>query len=516
MTNKRLLVGFASGILFLLMLYLVFSYSFLLIEVSDSQEGNISYRINRSGDLKQDYENTGSKTIKKFVKRGSYEIVVRQGDKSYYSVTDSERFLRTKKVKSSLTAEKEREFVGDNPLGCIYLVVERMLSNECGDSIANTQVHVPATSSQPTSPQKARTPLSGFVEGAANTEEGVVVLVKNPASSREEGAPHTTYLLQDDGNTIEGIAMNELSSDGLYAIKPYKKGFIVYRENHNDVYYYKNRTSKPELISLPSPKPDTLGLRTVHVLNDSLLAVYSTTELEASSDIISAEGIEAHSIESELDMKKAKSVAILLTNDQSRSYSFNVPPSALILCDEEKLCSLHDGALDVYSLSGKKPKQLFELSGITDIEVSTNGVLLVHSEGIVRLDLDRRSGSFEYTFGDYVFCGIKNIQTDYLVCVENSIGGSSVLKLDPSRNNTTNIDKKIHKLLGLEEVAGVSVYGNFVHVSPNLGDLVYRQDIGGFDYDPTTRKNINELIYKKIDELGIDRNVYKVINALDY
>lgn len=512
-TRTRLILLAVLAIIILVLVW-CFTHSFVEITVNNSVNGDLNYRLLDQSNLRTAETTSSSKTIKKLVRRGSHEVLVRQGETSYFAVVKSNGFLSTSRVSAELSVEKARSFIGNNPGSCMYIVAGVLLSQACGDSVDRLQTHVPATASLPTFTKKAATPFSGFVEGVANTSEGSIILIKSPDVDEDEGAPHTAYLLNAIGATTNGVALADLEENKVYNLVNYKDGFIVYAPDSSRAYYYTSRAAAPSIISLNQPKTTGLKLNSLNTKDETIVMAYSNDTRRELSNTSDPEGEEIHS-ETVDAPSKIKSEVVLQNDGQAKHFVFETEPARIRYCAENKICTLDEGVLGIYDVSSDKQKLEFRVTGVTSIENSPSGLLVVREEGVMRLDLDKHQGMIEYTLGDYRYCGIRPEGTTYIVCVANNDNLRSAILVNPNQNDTDNIDKKIQELAKLGEIKELSIYGNFIYVSPELGDLKYIEASGGFGYDPALISSANTKINQEIERLGIDRNKYTVVNSFN-
>mgnify|MGYP007022268094 CR=1 FL=1 len=131
------------------------------------------------------------------------------------------------------------------------------------------------------------------------------------------------------------------------------------------------------------------------------------------------------------------------------------------------------------------------------------------------LDAKGRSGFVDYSFHPYKECGGQSQAKNYLLCVIGPTNQKYALFLDRSANNKDDIDKKIAQIAQLPEIDNVSVYKNFIYLSPNMGPATYRDDINGYGYDANVQIQISRNINRAIDRIGVDRSSYQIINSFE-
>ncbi|OGL36728.1 hypothetical protein A3F38_02320 [Candidatus Saccharibacteria bacterium RIFCSPHIGHO2_12_FULL_48_21] len=473
--------------------YWLFSHSRLEITInSGSQNTNYSYQLYNQGNGKTESIKTSSKTLSKIVGKGTYEILVTSDETSYVAVVKVSGFLRTTKIHGDLRPEQTRHFVGNEPKDCTNYIQSVLISYNCGDLYSNIQTHQPADASQPTYTQKnTATGLSGYVEGIINSAESDLVLIKTiPTSEEQPDDGHILYRIDKEMRLTDPVSLTSLSSEKVYSISQYKNGFVVFELTAPQAIYYPSARSNPTELKLEQPTDNSLYPVAMSVYGDSLLSVYSNKPSDRNN-------------RSE----------IVVYSSQATSSHHHLKGSlttSTVLCGTKVLCTLTNNRLDVFSLKTEKPQLLFNLFGVTDVDNFASETRVITSKGVVKLDVDSRSGFYEYSFGDYSYNNISGDSTGYTLSINNSKQQKVAVRIDKARVNTDSIDKKVSELQGMAEVLFVSVYGNYIYISANLGDLVYDSVTGSYVYNGVIKKAVANKINAEIDKLGIDRKVYTI------
>ena len=235
--NRRLLLRFTIICLLLMATigtaYWVQGHGF--IEVDPSSDTDTSYTLLNQKTNASTTVFTKSGIFKKIVAKGTYEIIVGAGDSNYFGMATTKGFMQSTKVKSSLTQESVRRFVGNNPAECMGYTGSALVSYGCNSDYSHLTTHVPATAVTPTYAsvdQKSGT--RGSVEGIVQTTEGTIVLI-NVLKTPQNYAFHGVYRLDGGarGPAIPTLLSRplDLIPDTSYTIKAYKTGFIVYDSN---------------------------------------------------------------------------------------------------------------------------------------------------------------------------------------------------------------------------------------------------------------------------------------------
>lgn len=509
---KRKLVAVIAVSVLLFVFLLLRSYAFISVSSDGMPAGeNATYTILNQKD-KKSTEIKGRSSFRRLVLRGSYEITARKDGKSYFGVIGTGGFLRTTKVNAKLVGEKARGFVGNSPDACMYKVSGVLMSMVCTDKLENLKIHMPSTANSPTFTKKIQSTVEGYVEGVATTKEGTIVLL----NSAKKLTVHTAYLLTGDGQLSGGTILTDLTAE-YYSLAKYKDGFIAYDDKGRDIFYYTSINAKPTKISTDGIS-DSSSLYSIDTQGDFVLLAYTNTN-NREEVTINPEGIQTETEQASKTFARSKkteekSEVLIYSNGRFRRFDFNTAPTRIRLCGSNKLCLLDDkGTLEIYETAGTKPKYLYSLLGVTDIENIDLGLLVFRKEGVFLFDTASRSGSLNYgSDSSYSFCGIQATDNNYILCLVNKRGDRVALQIDQSKTDQDNIDKKVAQLLQLPGVKNVSVYDKSIFISPDLGELVYDESIKSFNYDPATKKAINDGINSKLVELGIDKSVYRVVN----
>ena len=496
---KRRLTLLGVALLVLVVSMWLLSHSSIEVTISGSPNVSATYSFidQTSGKTTVEIKSSSSR-IKKTVRKGSYQVVVQRGNSSFSSFIQTKRFLGKTTVFADLQTEKSRKFAGDNPQACMNLVDNTLISYICDYIYANIKVHLPATASSPTftlpNPDKT---IFGNIEGIVTTAEGTIALVNNHVS---ENSAHTIYKLSATPNLSSKVVsiLGDLNQEKTYSMKPYKTGFLVYDDSLEEIFYYSSASAKPERVAITRPEDTALKPNSLSISENTIVLTFSNS--------LGGDDIGQGAEQPEL------AVAIY-ESPQTNQFTFKGEFADVRACGNKQLCLLKNKTVDIYDISQKKPRKLFSVPGVNSIESAGQDLLAINDLGIFQIDLGKRSGYMQYDFGDYHYCGLQRQADNYLVCVRDEKGDSVALYVDRTTSDTDSIDKKIVELAKLSEIKKISAQGKYIFISPDLGKLVYNDSLQIFDYDPTTKKSVNDAINQKINSLGIDRNIYTIINT---
>lgn len=501
--RKYALLGLGAIVLLWLLIF-VATHSFVVVHIDD-QPGTSDAHISltdSSGTVNK--TETRQQSVRKFVSRGSYQLIVQTDKGSSFNIVSAGGFLRTTNVTTSLVPESFRKFVGANPGPCMFYPANQLFSGECDEATA-LQEHMPATADSPSYVQDVPgNQLYGQATNIVTTRSGSLIRLYNT------GDDEATYVLNQLRPDLSIAATKEIQvpADDEFRITPYKDGVLVYNTNLTQFEYYASIDAKPEKISLESAQDKKLNPLQIGASSDGLALIYTETEhREASGD----ENMDENE---KPTPQKGKTEVVVFRNDKEQEhFSFgNIYKNGRV-CGESKLCLLDNTGMTVFDISGSKAKKAYAVSGVTELHESFNGLLAFTAAGVLDLDINTDSGHYSYTFGGFTNCGLfAPAPHGYLVCVADPKGNRSALYIDQTAANSDSIDKQVLTLAKVDGVSSASAYGNIVYVVPDYGELVYDPNTNLNIFDPARSAKINQAISSAIASSGIDRKVYQVYN----
>ncbi len=495
--RRKILIGLI-GIILLYLFFWLSGHSYVEISVpTQNSNKEITYKLLNQASQKSQETKTSSSSIKKLIPRGNYEVWVSGEGGSYFSITKTGRFLATTSVNAKLQPEKSRQFVGDNPGPCMFYLEGRLVSYACGDLSTNLNIHMPANASQPTYVLKNQHAdlAYGSVQGTVQTREGTLALVQPPADN-ETGDGYSLYRLNGSLVASNRVGLAALDKSKPYNITAYKDSFLVFDENLGQVLYYSSSTAKPAVVKVDKPSDQSLVLLDTKTKDTFVVTTYGN--------------------KNEAKKQKQKAEVVLSDGTTSKHFSFSKNYFSATVCGTNKLCALASKNLDVYDIAGQKPALLYSLTNVATNMVNTDtGLLLINAQAVLNFNVDEREGFAEYTFGGYTFNNIVTLggNNGYVLSLTNNKGRRVALLINQGSADSGAIDKKVLELEKLSEVSSLSIYENYIFISPNVSSLVYNNALKAFDYDPVQKKAANDKINQKIKELGIDTNKYIIVNT---
>lgn len=493
-SHKRILVV----VLTICVLLLVASrYGTISVEVIGAGDGELTYQFSKQGAGGEGKATPGKGKISRLVTSGHYEIQVSQNNTSGFVVSRAKGFFRKTTVKLSLRPELDRRFVGDNPDPCAYYDGNLLYSYNCGGLFSKLKVHVPASPNQPTYTITNSGGVDGNIEGLIKTSEGNLLLMKR--SSEEESSAQVAYLVSPTLGLDTGVVLTGLDPETTYSLKPYREGFVVYSQDFEQIYYYPSRIASPETIAISRPKDSEQLPVTLSTDGNKLVFTFSNNTQGETGN------------QDALRSKGSKSEVMVYENAQTKQFSFKKELVNAVPCGEDKLCTLGNKELQVFNISGKQARQLYSIERVSEIAKEAEGLLVAREKELIHIDTNTRSGYRQYSYGDLQFCGLSPRSGGKIVCLISNGQKKVALNVENTPNISSDIDKKLSQLLDIEGVDDVSIYGNIIYISPNLGNLVFNSSTGYYDYDPARIAFVNEQINKALTGLGIDRSKYLVI-----
>jgi hypothetical protein len=494
-TAKKRITYTGLILVVVLVFYWIYSHSYIEVSVKSGSTGSLSYELKNQRNDKPSVAQSGTGNIKKLVAKGNYEVLVRQGEKSYFAVVKTKGFLGTTHVAASLKAEKSRKFVGNNPEPCMSYTENVLISYVCGDYYGNAKIHIPATNAQPTYSENPQNPTaSGRLEGIVQIGADNFAAIYG---SIEEDAPaaHQIYKITSGFKLEDRVVLTDLDPAKSYSVRNTAKGFVAYDDAYSKVLYYSSPKAKPEALRLEAPADKSLSPQAFDAQANDYLTLYSP--LNAATT------------------KKSNSEVIITKEGQSNHFKFNKKYSKGIFCASQRVCLISSEGLDVYDISSKKASLKFSVTGAIDVMNGGGGLLAVRNNEVINIDSNDQTGFIEYSFGDFRFNAISYQGSSYVLSLTDNKDRKIALLISQAADDSGSIDKKIEQLQKMSQVSLVSIYDKYIYISPNAGPLTYISSINGYGYDPTLVKTTKNMINLEVDKLGIDKSVYTVINTLE-
>jgi hypothetical protein len=485
----------------------VFTHSFISVVVQGNPAGSYLLVNQFSG-----AETTGtfeSGSFNKFVRRGSYEVLVKTSLGSSYQVTSTKSFLRTTNLTSKVSPENERTFIGDEPQSCVYYINERLLSYPCDGSVSELSIHTEATPTLPTLIKNGTSPLPSKISGTYITKAATFVLLKAPAITEDVGPPYGLYQLENNGLLTSRREFTNLNANKDYRLEQFRKGFLIYSTDASDLefWYYSSLSAKPIAITVDSQNDQTLKPYLIKILNQSSINILYSNNTENETAPVS-------------DPSNKNIQTVLMTNENGKTQKTEfkaIIPSDITFCGKDLICLLSDNRISVYkNFVGEPSRKTHVFTDVRRMNMIEDKLIIVKSGHVLSVDANTTKGHIQYDLVGYDGCGVSFLEGDnrYVICVSALNKDKSALLINPAKENKDDIDKKVIGLLQLDEVDDLSIYGKYIFISPRAGEFRFNPKTRSFEPDPTKLRLANSVIKDKIDTLKIDRKKYRIINFL--
>lgn len=484
MNNIRLKLISSLLVLFLLgCTYWAFNTSFITINVNGSATP-YTYLFYNQSTRKTATVKSDSPNIKKRLSSGNYEILIKHGNTSYFTVAKTGRFFSSLSVEAKLTSENLREFVGDNPGQCMKYIGGRLISYDCNAAYSDLRIHIPASKDVPTYVlTNSKTDIQGYVNGIVSTSNGEYVLVFS-TGSLEAKPGYYLYKIRADLSWSEKTSLPQLDSSKSYSIKPFNQGFLIYDSGFNNFYYYASAKSKPVTIDIGAPRGKDYKPASVDISTDSILAAYSGKS----------------------------STEILVWNNTTTSYTVSDMANKVVFCGNQMICAVsNQGIMSVYKVIGSKLRGQYRVYDVKDVFNSGNGFLVARDDDVLSLDTANRSGYESYSLNEYKFNNIDFENGYYVLSLTNNKGRKVAIRVGQTLSDSDSIDKKILGIQKLSEVQAVSIYKNDIFITPELGPAHFDASVGYYRPDSAVERSATTIINNEVVKLGINRNIYSVV-----
>jgi len=477
-------------------LYWVSQMSFITIEASGGKDGMYEYVLT---DQKSNKTQTvsGGASIKRLVKRGNFEIMARQDEMNGFKIVRSGGFFGTTSVVLPMQKERERTFVGNNPASCFQLISGKLYSYNCGGDFGAINQHVPATATQATYTQMvASNNERGLIEGMAQTKEGTVALVQLSVGDEGEEAKdaqvsHILYVLRDNLKVTRRIPVGELNENMTYGLL-YSEGSLVFMpQGEGDSFQLANLSGKASKMTQPAPKSKGLILLTSDAKDNKTVFLYGkqpTNNTKPGSEII---------------VSSPETVHFSSKNDYQK----------VSFCSEY-ICAVDSTGLSVFAIDSGELKKTLHINNVVSVLSLGQEVVAVRKGDSLRIDLKNGEGFAEYRYGSYSLNDAEKTADGYVLTLTNENGKKIALAINPATADTSNeLDKKITALAESQALNDVSVYRSYIYLSPNYGALVPNAT-GELDYDPATKRQVNNDIQQELTKLSLPPQGYTITNFL--
>lgn len=499
MTRRRTWI-IASAVLFmLLLLNWLYNTSYIEIRVTNAGSQTVSYELlNQASNKRVSFESKGG-PVKKRVSRGNYEVFAKLDGSSYFHVTKTKAFLRPTTIEASLTKERDRQFVGNNPEGCSFYDQTVAFSYACNGTLGELMIHTPATEQMPTATENVSSDMANLDIGGIIALDGKRYVYAQGSTDLESDIQEPiVFELSNTGELINRADLEDANAEQQHKISRYRDGFLVYGADASGLKYYRKPGAKPEKITVARPDKKNIEPFSISTSGDTIAVAYQDTKL--------AERADAHD-----ENQIGKTYVQIYRQGETKTVDIPKAISSFVVCGDKYLCAVANNRLDIYDISGKGAKELYQITNVKSVIQNGKLIAIERESEILNLDVNTRSGSIGLSFDKTTPCGLSAATNGYTVCAIDSKNDKVLLYTDNNKENTSNIDKKVASLLEEPYVDSVSAYKNFVFVRPNVGSLVYNPATKGYGYDEALKAEVAQKLNNFVTSTGF--NGYQIINT---
>lgn len=494
-------------------------FGFIEVNIKqDNLKSDTKVKLLNQKTSKTTSKKTNTSSIKKLVRRGTYEVSVFNKAGTSFNIKSVGGFLRTTKLSANLKSENYSEFIGYNPKACVNYNKIVAVSWGCTSDTSVFTIHHPAIGLQPTynesgprvltgrpiqnqsssnngEYEETADELSGTIEGIFESNGSNYMLIREVGYGGSD-YQHVIYSLNGSYQIGKRTVVSGLDSKKLYKIEGMGNGFLIYDTSMTDFYRYDTVESKPKKVSFNSPANDQIKPSLVKVSGSKIFILYSNYIKDGETDIATKDLI---------------NTVVTVDSNSNNSQSFDGMYVDQFSTCGNGFCILSNGTLKIYGLVKNKPKYLYEIKQVNTI-INVGKVLLVSKpDGTVSLSVDSKSGYFGHTNNGLESCGIVYVHIDYYVeCVIDKYKRRSLLSVDTTKNSQTRISKVVNDISNINNVTGISVYKKSILITPDAGEFTYIPSIKSYGYDPEIQKQSISDLKSSINKLDFDLSGYKI------
>jgi hypothetical protein len=483
------LILLALGITILAASASLWNYSRIQMSVPNIS-GEYTITLENQADGKATVTKTSSKSFSKIVSKGSYRVIVTQGQNSRFFLIDTAPFLATTSVTAELQTQIARSYIGNSPGDCFYLIANVALSSTCTGSQSHMTLHTPATATQASYNQDYITIRGRFMD-SLETAGGTIVL----SQSIGDSGP-LLHLFTGKLEPAKSTELSGLKAGVEYRLSNYKAGFLVHNFDFSDVQYYSAFGAAAQSVTFEAAQTKASKPSAVATNNQATAVAYFSERSEEDQG------------------KNIAEIVLSTPGKATQHFTTQGHITKLMFCSTQTLCALNSlgSSLQVYKLEDKGIDNDFDIKDVSDFLLYQNQIVAAQGKSVYRINPDDQSGFQEYSFGAYNFCGFSPAPNGYVLCIAGAKNGRALLRLDETAAiiNSGAIDQQLASLSTKTDIINqISAYGRFITVVPK-GDLIMNWTARRLEPDPVKQATINGQINATINELGIDRSKYQI------
>ncbi len=494
-TNMRLRLMSRLLLVVCVTLFLLFGlYSFYQrgrISIKNLPQGTTTIEMVKQNDTTT-LEVTGN-TFDRILKAGTYTVLLKNGNDSQIFTAVVGNFFATTTISAGLEGQLPREFVAENPRGCISAVAESYISYPCDGPASGIVFHVPATKSSPTFTKKIQTVYDetgaqkspeeiGVIEDLVDIDGKKLLLAY---TTGDYGPSHNIYELTIVNSNISLVLRGSIEGLGdnvYYILKDAqvltlkgKRSPSLFRGNSLDTLAPVKEVDEPNVVNYD-------------VRSDMSSYLYNEALIKAGSE--------------DFEGTQSGSTIKLVAQGKSREKTFETSISKVSFCGEY-ICALDTKKSMV--LYDKDFRVVSSLKNISDFIAMDDKIYLFKDSELLVLNTATLTGNIVYSSGELALSGMR-IANGQIFAVVNSGKKEHLLLL--GRGDFA--DRALPELLANPFINTLSIYKKSIFASPELGDRVPTEE-GTYEYDPSVKAIARDSINQTISKLSADLAGYNFL-----
>lgn len=436
-------------------------------------------------------EQVDTSSLGKTLATGSYTVVVMKDSTSYTALVRIGRFLTGTDVSATnLSKEAGLSFIGDEPRSCPILVGSKLLSYTCNGSADSLVYHRPASAGLPSFVERVRLDIDidNSIDEGPGTIEGIVTIEDKTYSLQYSAfQKHDLYRINTSGSRVTKSFIGSIAN--------------LNRETTYSVFY---EGGQLRLLGVDGSQFMGADFDNIQSARADMSAFGDLTNAELTTDF----GLRTLATRQDLTRASATTgTTLLLQNGEitERRFSEQIVQSGL--CGDY-VCALNE--VGKLLILGDNLKEVASIAH-TDGWMAINNILYAYSTNrLYQIDTTTLSGRVAYSSGYFTMDRVSESAGRIILSLNSSNKTHTVL-LDDTDNRP---DRLFEPLFKNSFVNTISIYGNRVFVSPELGDPVPSPS-GGYDYRADLKAAAKDSIDSMLSEYSDSLKGYRVVHGLE-
>jgi hypothetical protein len=441
---------------------------------------------------------TASAPVSKIVRKGSYEVSVFSGDSNSFSINSINGFFRSTQITPKLKKQNSTEFIGYGADACSYYNGKYAISWGCLSDAASLVIHRPNIGIQATYNDENPYKLSGTIESIFELDGETIALVRGVTTYNGDQIyyKHYYYRLDESFRPVEKIPAKGLRPNKFYEVKSSSNKLVLYDSELSDFYTLDSMKDEPKKIEYSQPTDKSMSAKSVKIYDGKIIIMYSNYAPDIDND----------------KTGDVLNTFFVIDGDNVKTKELNeIIIDQFSLCSDQYFCIIQNGNMSVYALEGDDFEYSYSVSGVNSIYQSGKNILITKKSGIINFSVSDRSGYYSYKGTGFETCGIRQTTPEYsILCVVDKYNRRSLLKIDLEKMKTSDPSMIVQYLSNLDSVENVSIYKNSISITPEYGNIAYREDLGEHGYDPEFQEKTRSIIRSALSDISESTKNYKI------